>query len=185
MTIYTKRGDGGKTGMFISGKSGKDVRVYKDSLKVRVLGSLDELNSILGVTISFSNIPEITLYLKEVQKNLFTIGSITAGSNLRFSALQTKKLEKIIDDAEKRLPALTEFILPGGNVFASHLHYARSVARRAERMMVALSRKEGVKPQILGYLNRLSDFLFILARLVNLRAGIKEEIWSIGHKGKS
>jgi len=185
MPIYTKRGDGGKTGMFISGKSGKDVRVYKDSLKVRVLGSLDELNSFLGITISFSNMPEITLHLKEVQKNLFTIGSIAAGSELRFSVLQTKKLEKIIDDAEKRLPALTKFILPGGNVFASHLHYARSVARRAERMMVALSRKEGVKPQILTYLNRLSDYLFMMARLANYNKIIEEEVWSVRNKNKT
>jgi cob(I)alamin adenosyltransferase len=181
MVIYTKRGDKGETSMFDEASSQR-VRVSKNSLIVEVLGAIDELNSFLGVTVSFSNLPEITSYLKEVQKNLLTIGSITAGSKLVFSSYQTKKLEKQIDKLEGTLPVLSNFILPGGTVIASHLQFARTLARRAERAMVSLANEEKIKPQILTYLNRLSDFIFMLARFANSEAGLKEEIWSGGDK---
>ncbi len=182
MVIYTKRGDKGETSMYDQA-SAQRMRVSKDSLKVETLGAIDELNSFLGVTISFSNIPEITIYLKEVQKNLLTIGSITAGSKLRFSASETKKLEKTIDKLEGELPVLANFILPGGTAFSSHLHYSRALCRRTERRMVTLSKTQGekVKPQILTYLNRLSDYLFMLARKVIYDANLKEEVW-VGKK---
>jgi cob(I)alamin adenosyltransferase len=177
MVIYTKRGDKGKTSMYDEASSQR-LRVSKDSIKVKTLGAIDELNSFLGVTSAFSNFPEITSYLKDIQKDLLTIGSITAGSKLGFNSSGTKKLEKIIDKLEGTLPVLSNFILPGGTVVSSHLHYSRSLARRAERAMVSLANKEKVKPQILTYLNRLSDFLFMLARLANIEARIKEEVWS-------
>jgi ATP:cob(I)alamin adenosyltransferase len=147
------------------------------------LGTIDELNSFLGVTISFSNISEITSFLRQIQKNLLTISSIIAGKKLTFSISETRKLEKIIDKYEKTLPSLRNFILPGGTVFAVHLHYARSLARKVERNVVALSKERKVSPKILAYLNRLSDFLFILARYVNNEAKVNEEVW-LGNKRK-
>lgn len=163
--------------------SAQRKRVSKDSLKVEVLGSVDELNSFLGVAISFSNLAEVSSYLKDIQKNLLAIGSITAGGKLNFTSNQTKKLEKLIDKFEGTLPVLSNFILTGGTVLASHLQYARSLTRRAERNMVSLSKIEKVDADILTYLNRLSDFLFMLARYVNWEAGIKEEIWLGKDKG--
>ena len=163
--------------------SSQRTRVSKDSLKVEALGAIDELNSFLGVTLAFSNFPEITTYLKEVQRNLLTIGSITAGSKLGFYSSSTKKLEKIIDRFEGELPVLSNFVLPGGTVISSHLQYARVLARRAERAVVSLAKIDMVKSQILAYLNRLSDFLFMLARYANFEAKVTEEIWS-GKKKK-
>jgi cob(I)alamin adenosyltransferase len=184
MVIYTKRGDKGETSMYDEASTQR-VRVSKDSLKVEALGTIDELNSFLGVTISFSNIPEITLYLKEVQRNLLTIGSITAGSKLKFTSLETKKIEKTIDKLEGDLPVLANFILPGGTTFSSHLHYARALCRRTERRMVSLSKvkREKVRPQILIYLNRLSDYLFMLGRYAVYEAKLDEEVW-VGKKTK-
>ncbi|SRR4030042_3002317 len=180
MAIYTKRGDKGKTSLYDKA-SARFLRVSKDSLKIDALGVFDELNSFLGVTLSFSNLPEISQHIKEIQRNLLTIGSITAGSKIKFSSLQTKKLEKVIGKIEKEIPVLTNFILPGGTVVASHLQYARSIARKAERNMITLSKRGSVKPQILAYINRLSDFLFVLARFVNFQAGVNEEVW-LGNK---
>ncbi len=180
MVIYTKRGDKGETSLYDEA-SAQRLRVSKDSSRVEVLGVIDELNSFIGVAIFFSDIPEITAYLKEVQKNLLTIGSITAGSKLRFSSTETKKLEKIIDKFEGELPVLANFILPGGTIFSSHLQYARALSRRTERKVVSLSKTDVIKPQILTYLNRLSDYLFMLARKANFEAKVKEEVW-IGRK---
>lgn len=182
MAIYTKRGDKGETSLYDEASSQR-IRVSKNSLRIKALGAVDELNSFLGITISFSNVPEITTYLKAIQKNLLTLGSITAGSKLRFSSLETKKIEKIIDKLEGELPVLANFILPGGTVFSSHLQYTRSLARRAERATVALAKESKVKPDVLTYLNRLSDFLFMLARFANFDTGVVEEIW-VGNKKK-
>ena len=181
MAIYTKRGDKGKTGLYATASKQKK-RISKESLEVRTLGLIDELNSFLGVAISFSNVAEVTSYLKEVQKNLLVIGSVTAGSKLKFSDIEVRKMEKIIDKLEGDLPVLSNFILPGGTVLASHLHCARSLSRRTERGMISLSKKRKVDPRILVYMNRLSDFLFMLARFVNAGAGLKEEIWLAGKR---
>ncbi len=182
MTIYTKRGDRGKTNIF-KGKAGDRVIVLKDSVTIEVLGSIDELNSVIGVAIAFSNFPEITSHLKEVQRNLLVIGAIIAGSKIDFPVTIAKKLEKIIDKLEGKLKQLSSFILPGGTVFASQLHLARSVARRTERVIVSLSNQKKINPQILVYMNRLSDFLFVMARYVNFEAKIGEELWP-GRKKK-
>ena len=119
--------------------------------------------------------------IDNIQRNLLTIGSITAGSELRFSFIQTKKLEKVIDDLEGKLPVLKNFVVPGGSFTAGLLQYSRSLARRAERRVVSLNRVERVKPQILTYLNRLSDALFMLAREANYKSGIRDEVW-VGKK---
>ena len=120
--------------------------------------------------------------VKEIQKDLFVIGSILAGSELKFFRSKTKKLEKTIDKLEGELPVLKNFIIPGGSKDSAYFQYARALARRAERRVVALSKVERVKPQILSYLNRLSDYLFILARYANFGEGIKEEVWKGSRK---
>jgi len=176
MVIYTKRGDKGETSLFDKDASQR-TRVSKGDLKVEALGAIDELNSFLGIVISHTEDLSLQARLKEVQKDLLTIGSITAGSKLSFSENKTKKLEGIIDELEGKLPVLKNFVLPGGTKTTSFLQYARALARRSERRMVVLSESEKVKPQILTYLNRLSDYLFMLAREANFKAGIKEEVW--------
>ena len=176
MVIYTIRGDKGNTSLY-EATSSKKSRISKKSSKIIAIGTIDEFNSFLGVTISFSENPELTRRLKEVQRDLLTIGSILAGSNLRFFKTNTTRLEKVIDEIEGRLPPLKNFILPGGSRVASQLQFARTMARRAEREVVSLSEVEPVKPQILMYLNRLSDYLFMLARDTNYQLGAKEEVW--------
>lgn len=173
MSIYTKKGDRGKTNSYSSKK------LTKDSLKIQAIGTIDEVNSFLAIVVSGTT-SELRKDLKEIQKDLFTIGSILAGAKLRFNISKVKRLEEQIDELEKGLPRLRNFILPGGSLEGAQLHFARTLTRRAERTIVALGRKEKIKPQIPIYLNRLSDFLFILARKVNYDKGIKEEIWKSG-----
>jgi cob(I)alamin adenosyltransferase len=176
MAIYTKRGDAGETSLYDK-KNTQRSRISKDSFIIETLGTIDELNSVLGVSLSFCKRKKTRALIKEVQSNLLVIGSITAGSKLRFSKTKTQKFEKIIDELESKLPVLKNFLLPGGTKFASHLHLARSVSRRLERRMVKLSKTNEVKPQVLVYLNRLSDFLFMLARDDNFSFGEKESFW--------
>lgn len=175
MTIYTKKGDKGKTGLF-SDRFGTK-KVSKDSTRIRAIGAVDELNSYLGVVRSLSKDKNVNGKLKEIQKDLLTTGSILGGSNLRFYKTKTKKFEKEIDEIEKNLPPLKNFVLPGGSKIASKLHFARTLARRVEREVVALSEIEFVKPEILVYLNRLSDYLFMLARNENYKVKVEEEKW--------
>ena len=186
MVIYTKRGDKGETSMFDE-DSAQRARISKDSIRVEALGAIDELNSFLGICKSNSESKRGKVKtldkektIDQIQRNLLTIGSITAGSNLRFSSVQTKKLEKLIDELEGKLPVLKNFIIPGGNLLATQLQYARALSRRVERRMVTLSKEVKVKTQVLQYLNRLSDYLFMLARSENRKTGINDEIW----KGK-
>ncbi|KKQ84439.1 MAG: hypothetical protein UT08_C0018G0045 [Candidatus Woesebacteria bacterium GW2011_GWB1_38_8] len=180
MVIYTKRGDKGETSMFDK-LSAQRARVSKDSLRVEALGAIDELNSFLGITKTQPDDTKINKIIDEIQRNLLIIGSITAGSKLRFFNSKTKQLEKIIDQLEVGLPVLKNFVVPGGLPAAAQLQYARALSRRVERRMVALSKEQEVRTQILQYLNRLSDCLFMLAREVNSKAGIKDAVW-IGKK---
>lgn len=172
MSIYTKKGDGGETGLY-SGKK----RVTKDSSKIRAIGVVDEINSYLGVVISDCGDMHLVKILQKIQEDLLTVGSILGGSSLRFSKVKIKKLEKEIDKLEKELPKLTNFIVPGGTEMAAKLHFARTLARRAEREVVSLSKEENIRPQILVYLNRLSDALFMFARRANFRESVKEKTW--------
>ncbi|TSC85247.1 MAG: ATP/cobalamin adenosyltransferase [Microgenomates group bacterium Gr01-1014_16] len=169
--IYTKTGDKGETGTF-RGRMGKGDQL------ATAIGSVDEVNSWIGVCREDSRfkIQDSILdkELKKIQNNLFIIGSILAGSKrYKFNRYETTKLEKLIDKLEAKLPKINNFVYPIG-----HLQVARSVARRAEREVVAL-KDSGFKIQdsILGYLNRLSDALFVMARWVNLKTDVKEEIW--------
>ncbi len=180
MAIYTKKGDKGKTSLF-NKQPAHATRVSKDSLKIKAIGAIDELNSFLGLAKSFCLDTKLQKIISGLQKDLLTVGSILAGSNLRFSKTKIKKLEKMIDKWEGQLPALSSFILPGGTPLSSQLHVARSACRAAEREITALSETEKVKDSIKAYINRLSDFLFMLARVANFNEKVKEEVW-IGNK---
>ena len=176
MAIYTKRGDKGETSLY-NKESSQKIRISKDSLTVHSIGSIDELNSVLGISASLEKDNVRKKFIQKIQSDLFTIGAILAGANKRFSASKVKYLEKKIDYLEGKLPVLGHFILPGGSILSANFHLARSVSRRAERMVVALSKEEKVNPPILVFLNRLSDLLFMLAREANSREKTAETSW--------
>ena len=174
MPIYTKTGDGGETGLF----SGK--RVSKASLRIEAIGTVDELNRVIGFAIS--NIKNqksnITKGLIEIQKDLFEIGAALANPHQKIDlSKRIKEFENLIDKMTKELPPLFNFILPGGGEAGSVLHLARTVARRTERRVVELSKKERVPNDITVYINRLSDLFLTMARFVNFREKQEEIIW--------
>ncbi len=185
MKIYTKTGDNGTTSLF----GGK--RVPKHHIRIESYGTVDELNSWLGLIRDQEIEPHTREVLMRVQDRLFVIGSLLAtapgkeksqGSNphKRLPAINDNDillLEEEIDTMETSLPALTHFILPGGHNFVSYCHIARTVCRRAERMATYLDSQEPVDVKILKYLNRLSDYLFVLARKLSRDAGAEENIW--------
>ncbi|MBI2590521.1 MAG: cob(I)yrinic acid a,c-diamide adenosyltransferase [Candidatus Blackburnbacteria bacterium] len=178
MSIYTRKGDSGTTAL-----AGSLERVPKDAQRIVVLGSLDELNSQLGVAASFLTESQSSLLeeVRSIQQDLFEINAemATRLPELPFLADSDKarRLERFIDQQEAGLPPLSHFIYPGGSPAGAALHLARSVCRRAEREVVCLSRKEDVNASIARYLNRLSDTLFVMARLANHLAGKPEEKW--------
>ena len=176
MAVYTKTGDKGTTRVFDK-KSGQLVGIRKDSCHIKTIGAIDELNSFLGVIKSFSEDGKLQNRVEEVQANLFIVNSIFAGSKLRFSKIKTKKLEKEIDIWEGRLPVQKNFIFYGGSQTSSLLFYARALARRAERSLVSFAKKEKVPESVLIYFNRLSDYLFMLARSTNFDSKTVERFW--------
>lgn len=180
MPIYTKKGDKGETGLFTSNPEQK-IRISKSSLRVRAIGSIDELDSFIGVAKSFTDNKTYIKILSDIQRNLLTTGSILGGSSLKFHKAQTTKLEKMIDEWDQELPKLSNFILPGGTNLGAELHVCRSATRRAEREITAMSELEPVHDNIKMYINRLSDFFFQFSRYVNFKEGVKEEIW-VGKK---
>ena len=178
MKIYTKTGDAGETGLF------GGARIPKNSLRISAIGTIDELNACIGTARSQIADEAIDNLLHRIQNELFNIGADLAtldthskSDKLRISPAFVGTLEKDIDGLENQLPPLTNFILPGGSVAGSTLHLARTVCRRGERSIVSLADAESINPAILPYLNRLSDFLFVLARLVNHRHGQPEPLW--------
>lgn len=182
--IYTKTGDGGETSLY------GGERVKKNHHRLEAYGSVDELNSVLGLIISKSNSKgkkyktkaKIITQLTRIQKDLLIIGSLLAGYKLLNSEKLVKKtinLENWIDELERELPALKHFILPGGSERGSLLHFIRSVCRRAERRVVELLSKEEIDINIIIYLNRLSDYFFVLARFFNYQENVPETIWQI------
>jgi cob(I)alamin adenosyltransferase len=176
MPIYTRKGDKGETGLF-SEERDRSIRVDKDSIRVEAIGALDELNSYLGIVNAVSPHKSLTKFISNIQINIFTINSILAGARLKFSASHTTALEKKIDRLTEELPKLANFVLPAGDPFAAHLMYARALSRRAERRVVSLNKVEEVHPNVLKYLNRLSDMLFTLFRYANHISGEQEVIW--------
>ena len=175
MPIYTKTGDKGDTGLF----NGK--RVSKASLRIEAIGTVDELNSVIGFVIAGLRTTDYGLRkeLKKIQNDLFVIGGGLANPKQEIGlSSRTKEIEKLIDEMIKELPPLFNFILPGGGVAGSALHIARTVCRRAERRIVSLSGKEKVQSEIIIYINRLSDLFLTMSRYVNMKEKNKETIWS-------
>lgn len=172
--IYTRTGDKGKTSLF----DGK--RVLKSDKKVETYGTIDELNSSIGLASSFIEIPIINKELEEIQNDLLEIGSSLAVSSTLPApqiAKRPEEFEKLIDNLTKQMSPLTQFILPGGGSGGAALHVSRTIARRAERRIVELNKTEEIDPVIITYLNRLSDLLFTMARFVNFKEKKKEKIW--------
>ncbi len=180
--LYTRTGDRGETGLF----GGR--RVPKDHPRVVAYGTIDELNSVLGVASSFIRERSLITLLQSVQNELFNIGAElasdqpvrrakNAASVFRLDDARTRRLEALIDDYDARVPPLRTFVLPAGTTAASLLHLARTVCRRAERAVVTLDRSERVNPNLIAYLNRLCDLLFVLARYVNKAARRRELPW--------
>ncbi len=178
MRIYTRTGDGGQTGLW------GGARVWKDHPRVEAYGAVDELNSVLGMVRWLVPGEELAHLLSRIQESLFRIGAElaapAAASGERIPQVTAEcvaELERWIDRLSADLPPLRAFVLPGGTEAGAWLHIARTVARRAERRVVALARQEPTNPEILRYLNRLSDLLFVLARWVNHQAGVPEPPW--------
>jgi cob(I)alamin adenosyltransferase len=177
--IYTKTGDSGDTRLF------NGVQVRKDDDRVDTYGEVDELHAFIGAAASFLKDPALLSMLTAVQKDLFSIGAQLADpgfkgqSRAKFQLPPERitALENAIDSFETELPPLRQFILAGGGHCGAMLHVARTVCRRAERRVVTLSEKVEVHPNVIQYLNRLSDFLFVLARVVNHREGKEEIPW--------
>ncbi len=184
MPIYTKTGDKGDTGLF----SGK--RISKASLRIEAIGTIDELSSVIGFTLSqlttnnsrqrrgSPKAAQLTKELVKIQNDLFEIGAALANPTAKISlSKRVKEFEIMIDEMTKDLPALFNFILPGGGAAGSSLHIARTVCRRGERRIVVLSEKEKVQKDIIVYLNRLSDLFLTMARFINFKEKRREIIW--------
>lgn len=178
MKIYTKTGDQGDTSLF------GGQRVPKDALRIEAYGTVDELNSVIGIVLADSPDRDVARILTQVQNQLFALGadlatprSMVRKSIKRLEPRNSAPLEKHIDAIELRLKSLKSFILPGGSSVAARLHFARTVCRRAERVVVRLSRNEDIGEGITMYLNRLSDLLFVLARYANRASGVSEVKW--------
>ena len=171
--IYTRTGDDGSTGL------GDGSRVAKDSLRVGAYGTVDEANSMIGLVLA-SDVPEgIRILLTAVQHQLFDLGGeLCIPGHAAIFDVDIQRLEHHLDGYNDDLPALKDFILPGGGEAAARCHIARTVVRRAERETVALSRQETVRPEAVRYLNRLSDLLFVLARVLSRAGGHGEVLWN-------
>jgi cob(I)alamin adenosyltransferase len=177
--IYTRAGDAGETSL------GEGSRVAKTDLRIEAYGTVDELNSVLGLALSGRLPDELRPWLEQVQNDLFDLGADLSvpledakRERLRVTRSQVERLEELCDLVNEQLEPLRSFVLPGGTEAAARLHLARTVCRRAERRAVALAEEQGANPEALAYLNRLSDFLFILARAAN--AGSQEPLWKPG-----
>ena len=181
--IYTKRGDAGETSL-VGGQ-----RVSKDAARIEVYGTVDELNSVLGLAIvscgEDARLSPLAAIVLRVQHELFNLGSILATlpedvhpNQPRVTSAEIAQLEREIDAMNAGLPALRSFVLPGGTRVNAELHVARTVCRRAERWLVALAREQSVPPETIGYLNRLSDALFVWSRWANHTLGAPEVLWA-------
>ncbi len=170
--IYTRTGDKGTTGL------GDGSRVEKDDIRIEAIGTVDELNSAIGTVLACS-IPEfIQNCLTNIQHDLFDLGGeLCIPGHTVLSDKDTRRLENTLDKLNADLPALKDFILPAGGMATSHCHLARSICRRAERRVYSLSKQQSVNPAALMYLNRLSDLLFVIARILARHENGQEVVW--------
>jgi len=170
--IYTRTGDDGTTGL------GDGTRVDKDSARVAAYGTVDELNSAIGLVLA-SGVPErVAEVLTQAQHDLFDLGGeLCIPGMAMIDDADITRLEETLDAFNDTLPALKDFILPGGGIAAAHCHLARTICRRAEREVVTLSRSETVRSEAIQYLNRLSDLLFVIARVLARASGHGEVLW--------
>ncbi len=173
MPIYTRKGDKGETTLYGGEK------VAKDHARLEACGSVDELNSFIGLALSEAEQRDVRDALKGIQSNLFELGADLAclGESNRINEKHVGGLEELIGNLEQELEPLHKFLLPRGTKLASQLQVCRAVCRRAERRTVALSKSENINPHCIIYLNRLSSLLFQLARVANKRAGVSEQEW--------
>lgn len=174
MAIYTRTGDKGRTSLF------NGQRVLKSDLRVEAYGTIDELNSAIGVVLS--QISNLKAELIKIQNDLLDIGSSLANpsliSHLSFLISRAKDFERFIDQMTAQMPALKNFILPGGGKTGAMLHLVRAISRRAERRVIELNNKAKIDKNIIVYMNRLSDLLFTMARFANFKEKKKETIWT-------
>jgi len=180
MKIYTKSGDKGETSLIYG------HRIPKDAIRVETYGTIDEANSMIGLGVAYlRDVPfrkdDLNAQLLIVQRELFDLGRDLATpvekvqeKGYHVNAEQVERLESFIDSFDAEVPPLTRFILPGGHQAAAALQTARTITRRAERVAVSLAKEERVNPDVQRYLNRLSDYLFVVARVINFRAGVHE-----------
>jgi cob(I)alamin adenosyltransferase len=174
MKIYTRGGDRGETGMF------GGERVSKDSARIQAVGAVDELNAALGLAVALGLSGDAGPRVQELQSLLFELGAelgAPRSTQPRITGEMVQELEAAIDRYESELEHLRNFILPGGTPGAAALHVARSVCRRAERTLVAVREEMEVSEEALAFINRLSDLLFVLARVANARAGVEDPLW--------
>ncbi len=177
--VYTRTGDQGTTGL------GGGQRVAKDALRIAAYGTVDELNSVLGVALASGLDGRLVPELRRIQNELFHLGSdlcVLEEDKQRMpvpgiEGRHIEALESLMDALSEELAPLANFVLPGGSLGAAHLHVARTVARRAERVLVALGREEAIGAATIPYLNRLSDALFVMARYENLKKGGADVLW--------
>ncbi|MDX1516169.1 MAG: cob(I)yrinic acid a,c-diamide adenosyltransferase [Woeseiaceae bacterium] len=171
--IYTRTGDDGTTGL------GDGSRVAKDSPRVEAYGTVDEANSAIGVVLGFDTVPDdIRDCLTEVQHDLFELGGeLCIPGHQAIKGDFIDRLERDLDRHNAKLPALEEFILPGGGRAAAACHLARTIVRRAERRVAALAANEAIRPEAIRYLNRLSDLLFVIARVLSRAENGEEVLW--------
>ncbi|HVY07944.1 MAG TPA: cob(I)yrinic acid a,c-diamide adenosyltransferase [Burkholderiales bacterium] len=176
--IYTRTGDAGTTGL------GDGARVSKDSLRIEAIGAVDELNSAIGVLLADAVSDGVRACLHAVQHDLFDLGGeLSIPGYTSVGAKHVKRLENELDGYNENLAPLKEFILPGGSRAAALCHVARAVCRRAERRVVSLAAAEAISPALQQYLNRLSDLLFVLCRVLNGEAGVSDVYWQKGRNG--
>ena len=176
MKIYTKTGDDGNTGLQ------GNFRIAKSHPRIMAYGTVDEANAAIGIVLTNSLDNDVSQLLSQIQNDLFLLGSDLSNQNLndlknRVSLDMIEKLEGSIDKFESELPAITNFILPGGNVAAAQIHQVRTIVRRAETLVVKLSDKDEINSNCIKYLNRLSDLMFVMGRLINKRNGVEDIIW--------
>ena len=178
MKIYTKTGDDGTTGLQ------GNLRLKKSHPRIVAYGTIDEANAFLGIVLTTEIDSDISEVLTRIQNELFVAGADLSNPNLlqiknRITATMVTKIEKTIDNYENELTPLSNFILPGGDITASQLHFSRTIVRRAETCLVLLQEQEEINKNCLKYLNRLSDLLFVLGRVINKRKGKKDIIWKV------